>query len=235
MKQIVFSENKVRSDVMTAYFSDICRYKVMSNEQVINALAEGKKEQVIKANLRLVVSVAKCYQGQGLSIDDLIQEGNIGLCEAVNKYDVSRGTMFSTCALQYIHKYICEAITNTGRAVRIPKYAISATNSLSISIDAPIGGTDEEGNERTMLDVMPSDSRTDNSTDIDAIKHTIKVLLSGLDEREKGVLCDLFGIGCVEVSAYTLAIRYGITEERVRQIKWGAIEKMKQLANKGRE
>lgn len=230
MKQIVFSENKVRSDVMTAYFSDICRYKVMSNEQVINALAEGKKEQVIKANLRLVVSVAKCYQGQGLSIDDLIQEGNIGLCEAVNKYDVSRGTMFTTCALQYIHKYICEAITNTGRAVRIPKYAISTTNSLSISIDAPIGGADEDGNERTMLDVMASDSRTDSRTDIDAMRHTIVALMNGLNSREREIIAKLFGIGCREYTQYELSLQYNCTEERIRQIKIATLDKMRQLA-----
>jgi RNA polymerase primary sigma factor len=229
MKNVIFSESKTfRSEVLARYMTECNKFKVMDNDEIIAALANGQSERVINANLKLVISVAKGYQGLGLTLDDLIQEGNIGLCIAAQMYDVSRGTMFTTCALQYIVKYITQAITDKGRVVRLPKH-MTDTAYLAVSMDASLG-SDEDGNDKCLLDTFASDSRTDKGTDIEAIKHTIKVLMKGLDERERNIICGLFGLGCTEVSAYTLAKRYGLTEERVRQIKVAAIEKMAQLA-----
>jgi RNA polymerase primary sigma factor len=228
-KTIIFSETTTfRSEELAAYMRDCNRYKVMDNDQVVAAIANGHKEAVINANLKLVISIAKGYQGQGLTLEDLIQEGNIGLCEAVNRYDASRGTMFTTCALGWIRKAITEALTNKGRVVRMPKHAIGGSY-IAVSMDAPIGG-DDEGNEKCMLDTFAADSRTDSHTDVEAARHTIAALMNGLDEREKQIICKLFGIGTREHTQYELSLQYHCTEERIRQIKIAALEKMRQLA-----
>ena len=74
-----------------------------------------------------------------------------------------------------------------------------------------------------------SDLRADNYEHEDSIKHTLKVLLDGISERERVIVCALFGIGCKEESTYTLSLRYGLTEERIRQIKVDALEKMRKM------
>ena len=95
MKQMIFSEGiTLRSEAVAMYMSDCNHYKVMDNDAIVEALANGQSEKVINANLKLVISIAKNYQGNGLSLDDLIQEGNIGLIMACEAYDVSR-----TCGL----------------------------------------------------------------------------------------------------------------------------------------
>jgi len=228
-KTIIFSETTTfRSEQLATYMRECNRYKVMDNDQVVEELSNGHKEAVINANLKLVISIAKGYQGQGLTLEDLIQEGNIGLCEAVSRYDVTRGTMFTTCALEWIRKAITEALTNKGRVVRMPKHAIGSSY-LAVSMDAPIGG-DDEGNEKCMLDTFAADNRTDSHTDVEAARHTITTLMNGLTEREQNIICKLFGIGCTEETPYMIAKRYGMTEERIRQIKVTALEKMRQLA-----
>lgn len=230
MKNLIFSAAITnRSESLERYMSDCNRYRLMDDTQIAEAISKGDYEAVICANLKIVISIAKCYQGMGLLLDDLISEGNIGLINAAKAFDVTRGIKFTTCALQHVRKAITEAITDKGKAVRYPKYKATDTYGCA-SIDAPIGGSDEDGNERTMLDSMASGDTADHISEADEAQHTIKVLLGGLTEREQTIICKLFGIGCNEESAYTLAQRYGMTEERIRQIKVAALEKMRQLA-----
>lgn len=229
MKQVIFSEGTTfRSEELARYMADCNRYKVMTNDQIVAALQNGESERVINSNLKLVISIAKRYQGLGLSLDDLIQEGNIGLCMAVKVYDVSRETKFTTCALQYVVKAITEAITEKGRVVRLPKHALQNAY-MAVSMDASLG-SDEEGNDKTLLDTFAADSRTDTFADVEATKEKVRKLLNGLSEREKSIVCAIFGIGCTEQSLYTLSKKFNLTEERVRQIKVEAIEKMASLA-----
>lgn len=229
MKHLIFTAAITnRSESLQHYMSDCNRYRLMSDEEIAEAISRGDYESVICSNLKIVISIAKCYQGMGLLLDDLISEGNIGLMNAAKAFDPTRGIKFSTCALQHVRKAITTAITDKGKAVRYPKYRSSETYGCK-SIDAPLGN-DEEGNERTMLDTMASGDTADTISEVDEAQHTIKVLLNHLTEREQQIVCNLFGIGCVEQSTYTLAERYGMTEERIRQIKIAALEKMRKLA-----
>jgi len=108
--------------------------------RVLKALTEGKREiheakkTLIEANLRFVISIAKRYKGKGLSFSDLIQEGNIGLMRAVDKFDYKRGFKFSTYATWWIRQSMTRALVEQSRAIRIPLHAVEAINKITKSI-----------------------------------------------------------------------------------------------------
>lgn len=99
-------------------------------EEAENALVRAK-EQLIEANLRLVISIAKWYMGKGLSLGDLIQEGNIGLMRAVDKFEYKRGYKFSTYATYWIRQAIQRAIADQSRIIRIPVHMIETFNKVN--------------------------------------------------------------------------------------------------------
>jgi RNA polymerase primary sigma factor len=88
----------------------------------IIARGDEARRRMIRCNLRLVIGTAKQYSGSGLLLDDLIQEGNVGLIEAVERFDPTRGTRFSTYAVWWIKQAIQRAVTNKGRTVRLPAH-----------------------------------------------------------------------------------------------------------------
>jgi len=123
-------------DAITAYLREIGRVPMLSHSQEIELakrIERGDKDavqQFVLANLRLVVSIAKRYVGRGLTLLDLIQEGNIGLMRAVQRYDWRRGHRFSTHATWWIRQAISRAVADKGRAIRLPVYVNTALNRV---------------------------------------------------------------------------------------------------------
>lgn len=125
------------------------------------------RQELCNANLRLVVSIAKRHMGRGLSFMDLIQEGNIGLLKAVDKFDTSKGCRFSTHASWWIQQAISRAISNTGRTVRIPAHLVETINKMK-RINSEL--TVKLGREPSTLELAAA-----LDTDENTIKHWYKI------------------------------------------------------------
>ena len=223
-------------------------------------------EKLTKANLRFVVSVAKQYQNQGLSLPDLINEGNIGLLKAAEKFDETRGFKFISYAVWWIRQSILQAIAEQGRVVRLPLNQVGSVNRINkvlskfeqenerrpsvdeiadktdlphekiedvlkvntrqVSVDAPMA----DGDGTSMIDFMQSDS--DSSTDEELLKESLRAeiasALSVLNDRERNVIEAFYGINQPECTMEEIGKRYGLTRERVRQIREKAIRRLKQ-------
>ena len=130
--------------VLNAYLKNMGEHSLLTREQeyeVGRLCLEGTpeeqeraKERLIKANLRLVVSVAKQYSYRGIPMSDLIQEGNIGLMRAVEKFEYHRGFKFSTYASWWIRQAIVRSIESTCRTIRVPIYKLESLNRLNATI-----------------------------------------------------------------------------------------------------
>ncbi len=123
-------------DPVKVYLKDIGRIPLLTSEEEINLAMriaendEEAKKRLTEANLRLVVSIAKRYVGRGMQFLDLIQEGNLGLIKAVDKFDYSKGFKFSTYATWWIRQAITRAIADQGRTIRIPVHMVETINKV---------------------------------------------------------------------------------------------------------
>ena len=133
-----------KDEVLQMYLKDISRIKLLKKEEELEigkAIKEGKKNEsiiakkkLIQANLRLVVSIAKRYTGQGILFMDLVQEGSLGLIKAADKFDYKKGFKFSTYATWWIKQSIIRAIANNSRAIRIPVHMGDKIRNLKRAI-----------------------------------------------------------------------------------------------------
>lgn len=225
--------------------------------------------KLVQANLRFVVSVAKQYQNQGLSLPDLINEGNLGLIKAANRFDETRGFKFISYAVWWIRQSILQALAEQSRIVRLPLNRISSINKINktfakleqeyerqptdeeiaheleiapdevkalmnstsrhVSMDAPLL-VDEDGD---MYDVLlNTDSPSpDKGLIHESLRKEIERSLSLLSDREADVLRLYFGLnGKHPHTLEEIGEIFGLTRERVRQIKETAIRQLKDSA-----
>jgi len=140
--QLILDDNLLTKDLtindpVRMYLKEIGQIKLLSMEEELelaDRILEGDetaKSELAEANLRLVVSIAKRYVGRGMLFLDLIQEGNIGLMKAVDKFDVSKGYKFSTYATWWIRQAITRAIADQARTIRVPVHMVETINKLA--------------------------------------------------------------------------------------------------------
>ncbi len=124
-------------DFVHMYFREACSFDLLEADEereIAKRVAEGDEEAreiLINSNLRLVISIAKRYTNRGLSLLDLIQEGNIGLIKAVSRFDYTKGFKFSTYATWWIKQAITRAIADTARTIRIPVHMVETINKMT--------------------------------------------------------------------------------------------------------
>ena len=164
---------EIANDSVRMYLSEIGRVDLLTGDEEIKlakAIAKGDpvaKQKLAEANLRLVVSIAKKYIGRGLSFLDLIQEGNIGLFRAVEKFDPTRGFKFSTYATWWIRQAITRAIADQARTIRIPVHMVETINKLTHTQRRLL---QEFGREPT-VDELSSEM----DMDIKKVRHILKI------------------------------------------------------------
>ena len=254
------------------YLQEIGREDLITVEEEVELAQQIRKgnrqalEKLTRANLRFVVSVAKQYQNQGLSLPDLINEGNLGLIKAAEKFDETRGFKFISYAVWWIRQSILQALAEQSRIVRLPLNQVGSLNKISkafskfeqenerrpsaeelaeqldlpvdkvvdslkvsgrhISVDAPF----VDGEDNSLLDVLVNDDSpmADNTLVNESLSREIDRALSTLSEREKEIIQMFFGIGMQEMTLEEIGDKFGLTRERVRQIKEKAIRRLKQ-------
>ena len=209
--------------------------------------------------------MAKQYQSQGLSLPDLINEGNLGLIKAAEKFDETRGFKFISYAVWWIRQSILQAIAEQSRIVRLPLNQVGSVNKITralnqfeqeherrpnsheiaertsipeekidealkvngrhVSVDAPF----VDGEDNSLLDIMVNDNSP--MADLELVKESlhaeIKTALLMLNERERNVVTAFFGIDQPEMTMEEIGSKYGLTRERVRQIKEKAIRRLR--------
>jgi len=229
-----------------AVFSDVDSTKLYLNEikkaplldkYTEKALAEkalaGDKEaqnMLVESNLRFVVQVAKQYQGMGVELEDLIGYGNLGLFEAVKRFDPSRGVKFISFAVWYVRAELQKALNDTGRTVRIPshKTMTEGKDYSTISTGTKIGeGEDSE----TYADrYLPAEKETPQSA-LDDLKYDLTRALELLKPKQKAAIEMFYGIGYdYPKPMEQIAIELSVTGERARQLVRQAELGLKQMS-----
>ena len=253
------------------YLQEIGKYELISVEEEVELAQRIKKgdrtaiEKLTRANLRFVVSVAKQYQNQGLSLPDLINEGNLGLIKAAEKFDETRGFKFISYAVWWIRQSIMQAINEQSRIVRLPLNQVSSLSKYKkavskfeqenerkpspeeladilelskdkvmdtmrvsgrhLSVDAPFVA----GEDNSLLDVLENGDSpiADGNLMNESLSKEIERAFATLTERERVILKLAFGIGLPEMSLEEIGDQFGLTRERVRQIKEKAIRRLR--------
>ena len=273
MRQLIITQSITNreSASLDKYLQEIGREELVTVEEEVELAQRIRKgdrkalEKLTRANLRFVVSVAKQYQNHGLSLPDLINEGNLGLIKAAEKFDETRGFKFISYAVWWIRQSILQAIAEQSRIVRLPLNQVGSVNKIikvqhqleqvnerrpsvdeiaaivdlpedkiedalkvntrHVSVDAPFS----DGEENSLLDVLPDDDSpmADDELVMESLRNEINRALLTLSERERHIIEAFFGINQPEMTLEEIGEKFGLTRERVRQIKEKAIRRLR--------
>jgi RNA polymerase primary sigma factor len=202
------------------YLRDIRHYEGLTEQDEVELATKVKngdrkaEEKMVKANLRLVVSLANCY-GTMMPLEDMVQNGNIGLIMAVREFDPTKGYRFAAFAPTIIRKYIVMGIMNDSRVVRRPVVNQGEYLNNSESLDESAHNDDDC--DATKADMLIGDIWVDDTLDSLATD-LARVMKKVLNDRAIDIVCKVMGIGCQPMFTDTIGKELGISGERVRQI-----------------
>ena len=220
---------------LNRYLDEIGHSAMLSDEQereLSRQIKQGDQRalaQLVEANLKFVVVIARQYKGHGLAMEDLVSEGNIGLMKAAQRFDGERGVRFVNFAAGHVRSQIEKAIDQQSGLYKVPKDATDETSvrqqNKPLSVDAPIG----HRTNTSLLSVLvnPDAPQADERVHSEAVEEAVEYALQSLDERESKVMNAFFGITQEHETMAEIAEDLGVKRERVRQIRDKAIRKLR--------
>lgn len=253
----------VRSEDIQYYLKDLKKIPVITHEREIEIFRAFKNDkeltkaarskmvdELIRGNLRFVISVAKQYQNQGLDIADLISEGNIGLMKSIDRFDVDSGFKFISYAVWWIKQQILYALNEYSRTIRVPSniiqevqkakkeefssqdsFLFERSDASLVTIPTTVDlfrEINEDGDTLLELIVNTNADCPEKMANSDEdLKHRIRYMMSFLDERESAIIEGYFGLTGIEKNLDDLGEEFGCTKERIRQLKDKAIKKLR--------
>ena len=266
MKRLEIKPSITNRNLIKSHLKDIAKIPLLSAEEekeVGKRAKEGDKkaqDELVIHNLRFVVSVAKQYQNQGLSLEDLISAGHEGLIIASKKYDVDRGFKFISYAVWWIRQSILKALYSNTRTIRLPLNQIGNISKVlrtirefeqkyerkpsleeletildipqrkigklleyskyTTSIDSPLTADGED----TLADLLKNEDTVDSSLTKESESYQVTKILNLLKDREHDILRMCFGIGVPKMPMTEISKFFGISSERIRQLKDQALE-----------
>ncbi len=217
----------MEDSILNKYLDEIGREQLLSEEEEARLSARIMKgderalNKLIEANLRFVIVIARQYQGQGLAMEDLVSEGNMGLMKAAGKYDATRGLRFVNYAVVFIRQQIEKALKKESAEQRVE----STRDGQTRSVDAPLGS---KANVSLLSVLVNTDSPQADQRVYDAnLEEAVERALQTLNERETTVINAFFGLGEERMTMAEIGERMNLKRERVRQIRNKAVRQLR--------
>ena len=208
------------------YFSEISQYKPLSQEEELSLWKRYKlnndlkaRDTIIKSNLKFVASIAKGYQGRGLSYSDLIAEGNCGLLRALNKFDYKKGYKTISYSVWWIRQAILEALKER-----------NGLEAEELPAEFEKQHTDDDEIYESPAPVLTYFEDEEDKACIEDMKETIASLVGCLSKRETLIITRYFGLDGECLTLDEIGEELNLTKERVRQLKELALKKLRSEA-----
>ncbi len=279
MRQLKISQQitKRESKSLEKYLQDVSKEEMITAEEEVELAIkiqngdENALNRLVRANLRFVISVAKQYQNTGLTLEDLINEGNLGLIEAAKRYDHTKGFKFISYAVWWIRQSILKAAADNSRTIRLPHNRLGEIQKISkasnefeqknertptadelsdltemdvnkvemslkmskkqVSIDAPMSNDDDNN---SLVSVLENSDTPDPSNSLlqESLSQDLERTLTYLKGMEAEVIRLFYGLGgSSEMTLEEIGNTFGLTRERIRQIKERGLRRLRRVSN----
>lgn len=256
-KSIMKNTGSINQEEISSYLKDIRKLKVMTAErerelslQILSGdCSDSEREKIhielLEGNLRFVITVAKQYQNQGLDFSDLIAEGNFGLMKAIQNFDWSKKLRFISYAVWWVRQSILQSLNENARTIRLPVNVVQELHRAKKQVDKGLvelndklsmlpstinleSSINEDGD--TLIDMLINSNAEmpdEHLNNEDTLKDRLMSTLNVLDERERLIIEDYFGLTGTPRTLEDIGDDFSLTKERVRQIKEKALRKLR--------
>jgi RNA polymerase primary sigma factor len=247
----------INQDEIYHYLKDIRKIKVMTpdrekqlalkmkSDEISDRERKKIEEELLEGNLRFVITVAKQYQNQGLDLPDLIAEGNLGLMKAIKNFDWNKDLRFISYAVWWVKQSIIQSLNDNARTIRLPVNVVQDLHKAKKEVEQTGKKLDDKFAGLPSIINLDMNINEDGDTLIDLIenhdavapdagfntkdilKDKLLSLLNVLDDREKSIIGDYFGLTGTPRTLEDIGSDFNLTKERVRQIKEKALRRLR--------